>query len=71
LTRPLSSSIRTIARRIRRSCRGEGQGFRYALGVQDVKGVVANARQQRPAIDTLGLLQAMQHYYDHDAYPVL
>ena len=47
------------------------RGFRYALGVQDVKGVVENARQQRPAIDTPGLLQAMQYYYDHDAYAAL
>ena len=43
-------------------------GLRYALGIQDVKGVADNARQQRKEATTGDLLRALRYYYDHDAF---
>jgi len=43
-------------------------GLGYALGIQDVRGVVENARQQKPDIDLATLLQSLRYYYDNDAF---
>jgi hypothetical protein len=43
-------------------------GLSYALGIQDVRGVVENAKQQDPDIDLATLLKALRYYYDHDAF---
>jgi hypothetical protein len=43
-------------------------GLRYALGIQDVRGVIENARQQRPASTQDDLLRALIYYFEHDAF---
>ena len=45
-------------------------GFNYALGISEVKDIVANARLQRPNVDAEGLVEAFMHYIDHDAFIV-
>ena len=44
------------------------RGLKYALGIQDVQGVVKNARAQKPDVDLQGLLEALRYYFDHDAF---
>lgn len=44
------------------------RGLRYALGVQDVKGIVDNARQQSVHLSAEDLFGSFLYYYDHDAF---
>ena len=43
-------------------------GLHYALGIQAIKSVVDNAKDQRPEATTPDLVDALNYYYDHDAY---
>src|SRR5262249_16017233 len=46
----------------------QASGLVYALDLQSVRGVVDNARQQRPKATHEELLRAFLYYYDHDAF---
>ena len=43
-------------------------GFRYALGLRNVRQVVTNARLQRQRATSADLLRAFLYYLDHDAF---
>ncbi|RGE19262.1 hypothetical protein [Leucobacter sp. wl10] len=43
-------------------------GYEYLIGIQDVRGVVENARAQRPAPTIADLLAALRYYVAHDAF---
>jgi hypothetical protein len=43
-------------------------GLHYALGIQVIKSIVENARDQRPDVTTSDLVDAFIYYYDNDAY---
>ncbi|WP_147375511.1 DUF7716 domain-containing protein [Jiangella rhizosphaerae] len=43
-------------------------GYDYVLGIQDVQGIVQNARQQRPDTTSADLLAAFHFYLDNDAF---
>lgn len=47
---------------------GTEQGLEYALGMDAVQDIVANAREQDPNVDLATLLKAFLFYYDHDAF---
>lgn len=42
--------------------------YEYVLGVLDLQGIVANAREQRPGANVADLLVAFRHYLDRDAF---
>lgn len=44
------------------------QGLKYTLSVQDVQGVVENAKEQDPNVSLRRLLDAFNFYYRNDAY---
>jgi hypothetical protein len=46
----------------------EQAGLRYVLSVQEVQGIVANARQQKSDLSLDDLVVAFNFYYDNDAY---
>ncbi len=43
-------------------------GLEYAMGMQSVQGIVANARAQKEEPSEDDLLSAFLHYYDNDAF---
>jgi hypothetical protein len=45
-----------------------GVEFEYALGMQQVQGIVRNALAQKPGARESDLLSAFLHYYDNDAF---
>ncbi len=43
-------------------------GLTYALGVEDTRSVIQNAKQQKPAASPDELIRALSFYLDHDAF---
>lgn len=43
-------------------------GFDYILSIQDVQGIVANARAQKADVSESQLLDAIKFYHQNDAY---
>ncbi len=46
----------------------QAHGLSWAFSITDVQDIIENARQQDPNIDTERLVQAVQFYFDHDAF---
>ena len=44
------------------------QGLVQVLPISTVKSIVENARLQRANVSAATLLEALTHYYDHDAF---
>jgi len=42
--------------------------LQYALSMQDIRGIVKNAHQQKSDASVEDLFTAFLHYYDHDAF---
>ena len=40
----------------------------YALSIQTVQDIVANAKAQKPDVDLAGLIEALNYYYRNDAF---
>ena len=45
-----------------------GQQFRYALNIQQIKDIYLNASAQQPNLDLEKFFQAFIYYYQHDAF---
>jgi hypothetical protein len=43
-------------------------GIDYALGISAIQDIVANVREQRPAVETNDLTKAFLFYFRHDAF---
>lgn len=46
----------------------DGKRYEYTLMVQDLQGIVENARQQKPDANSEDLVNAFNYYMTHDAF---